>query len=297
MAVESLKTLRRRLRAVKSIRQITKAMEMVAASKLRRAQSALMAARPYAAKLQELLSHLAGGEVLANNPLFKERAGNRKILVLFTSDRGLSGSFNVNIIKAAEELMRSEPQTQWELVCVGRKGRDHFARRKVPILDSVIGLGGKADLAEARRISSMLVEWYLADRADAIVLLYSEFISTVVYRPTSAQYLPLTPQALGLDEEEEAHKGYGIDYILEPSAQEVFDQLLPRFLSSKIFITMAEVATSEHSARMVAMNNATKNCSEMVDSLTLKANKARQNAITRELLDIVAGAEAQKQGA
>lgn len=294
MAVESLKTLRRRLRAVKSIRQITKAMEMVAASKLRRAQSALMAARPYAAKLQELLSHLAGGELLAHNPLFKERAGNRKILVLFTSDRGLSGSFNVNIIKAAEELMRSEPQTQWELICIGRKGRDHFVRRKAPILDSVINLGGKADLAEARRIARMLVDLFMEGRADAVVLLYSEFISTVVYRPTSAQYLPLTPEALGLEAEGEAHKGYDIDYILEPSAQEVFDQLLPRFLSSKIFITMAEVATSEHSARMIAMNNATKNCSEMVDSLTLKANKARQNAITRELLDIVAGAEALK---
>jgi ATP synthase F1 gamma subunit len=198
MAVESLKTLRRRLRSVKSIRQITKAMEMVAASKLRRAQTALMAARPYSAKLQELLSHLAGGELLAQNPLFQERTGNHKILVMFTSDRGLSGSFNVNIIKAAEALMKAEPETRWELICVGRKGRDYFARRRVPILDSVIGLGGKADLAEARRISQMLVDLYLAGRADAIVLLYSEFISTVVYRPQAAQYLPLTPQATGL---------------------------------------------------------------------------------------------------
>jgi F-type H+-transporting ATPase subunit gamma len=272
-------------------------MEMVAASKLRRAQTALMAARPYSAKLQELLSHLAGGELLAQNPLFQERTGNHKILVMFTSDRGLSGSFNVNIIKAAEALMKAEPETRWELICVGRKGRDYFARRRVPILDSVIGLGGKADLAEARRISQMLVDLYLAGRADAIVLLYSEFISTVVYRPQAAQYLPLTPQALGLEPEGEDHKGYDIDYILEPSAQEVFDQLLPRFLSAKIFITMAEVATSEHSARMIAMNNATKNCSELVDSLTLRMNKARQGAITRELLDIVAGAEAQKMGA
>lgn len=295
MAVESLKILRRRLRSVKSIRQITKAMEMVAASKLRRAQSALLAARPYAAKLQELLSRLAGGELFARNPLFQEREGNCKVLVLFTSDRGLSGSFNSNIIKAAEDLMKSEPETQWQLICVGRKGRDYFARRRVTIIDSLIGLGGKADLAEARRISAMLVEMFLTGQCDSIVLLYSEFISTVVYRPTAAQYLPLTPHALGLeDEAAAAHQGYGVDYILEPSAQEVFDQLLPRFLGSRIFITMAEVATSEHSARMIAMNNATKNCSEMVDSLTLKMNKARQGSITRELLDIVAGAEAQK---
>ena len=298
MAVESLRTLRRRLRAVKNIRQITRAMEMVAASKLRRAQAVLMAGRPYAAKLQELLAHLAEGSALGEHPLFRERQGRRKVLVIFTADRGLSGSFNANIIKQAEELLRSEPETQWQLVCIGRKGRDHFRRRQWPILESVVGLRGHPELAEARRIATLLLDLYNAGRCDSIRLLYSAFISMVVYRPTLVRYLPMSPESLGLKLDEESERAArNIDYLLEPSAKEVFDAILPRYLSSRIYITMAEVATSEHSARMIAMNNATKNCSEMSDALTLRMNKARQNTITKELLDIVGGAEAQKQGA
>lgn len=298
MAVESLKTLRRRLRSVKSIRQITRAMEMVAASKLRRAQATLLAGRPYAAKLQELLAHLARGSVLSNHPLFQEREERCKVLVIFTSDRGLSGSFNANIIKYAEEFLRSEPQTQWQLVCIGRKGRDYFAKRQWPILDSVIGLRGQPDLPEARRLSEALQNLFLTGQCDSVWLLYSAFVSTIFYRPTITRYLPMTPESLGLAPpgEFEHHHGEIIDYILDPSAGEVLNELLPRSLSSRIYITMAEVATSEHSARMIAMNNATKNCTEMSDQLTLKLNKARQGSITKELLEIVGGAEALKTG-
>jgi F-type H+-transporting ATPase subunit gamma len=296
MAVESLKTLRRRLRAVKSIKQITRAMEMVAAAKLRRAQATLMAGRPYAAKLQDLLAHLAGGSSLSENPLFQEREDRRRILVIFTADRGLSGSFNSNIIKQAEDLLRAEPQIQWQLYCIGRKGRDYFAKRQWPILDSVTGLGGQPNSNEALRIGSRLRELFLSNQCDSVWLLYSAFISTVVYRPTLARYLPMTPQSLGFKPEEEGRAASEVDYILDPSAEGVFNAILPRFLSSRIYITMAEAATSEHSARMVAMNNATRNCSDMSDALTLRMNKARQGAITKELLDIVGGAEALTSG-
>jgi F-type H+-transporting ATPase subunit gamma len=292
---ESLKVLRRRVRSVKNIKQITRAMEMVSASKLRRAQSTLMAGRPYAAKLQELLAHLAGGPALAEHPLFQPREGHRKILVLFTADRGLCGSFNSNIVKMAEELMKSEPRTQWQLVCVGRRGRDYFQRRNATILESVLDLKGHPSIEEARRISHMLVARYLAGECDSVWLLYSAFVSSVVYDPTLERYLAMSPESLGLDADADGlphPPRRGVDYLFDPNAKEVFESLLPRFLAAKIYITMAEVMTSEHSARMVAMNNATKNCDEMGDSLTLRLNNARQAQITKDLLDIVGGAEA-----
>ena len=292
---ETLKDLRRRVRSIRNIKQITRAMEMVSASKLRRAQATLMAARPYAQKLQELLAHVANSTLILEHPLFKERGGNRKILVLFTADRGLCGSFNANLIKEAETRLRNEPQTDWQIVAVGKRGREYFARRKWPIIRSWEGFRGQADSAAASEIAAFLLDLFENNATDQIVLLYPRFISTVMSRPTVAQYLPLTPEALGL-KIDEAEKSHEVDYILEPDAASVFDLLLPRYLSSKIYITMAELATSEHSARMVAMNNATKNCKELGDALTLKLNKARQASITKELLEIVAGAEAIKAG-
>lgn len=293
MAVESLKTLRRRLRTIKNTGKITRAMEMVSASKLRRALAVLVAGRPYAAKLQELLLRLAAGSELGQHPLFREREGRRKVLVIYTSDRGLAGSFNANIIKCAEDVMKAEPDAQWQLVCIGRKGRDYFQRRNVPIIESLIGLGGQADSASARQIGKLLLDLFTSDRCDEVWLVYSAFISTVAYRPTLVRYLPVAQESIGTPKEENGRTGE-IEYILEPSAQEVFDQILPRYLSSRIYITMTEVATSENSARMISMNNATKNCSELSESLTLRMNKARQGAITKELLEIVGGAEALK---
>lgn len=290
MAVESLKTLRRRVRTVRNIKQITRAMEMVSAAKLRRAQTTLLAARPYARKLQELLANVAAGSSLAANPLFRERAGRRRILVVFTADRGLAGSFNVNLARAAEEFMESDPAAQWRLLCVGRRGRDHFAHRGAEIVETVTGLGGQADSAQATRLAARLRELFLVGEVDTIHLLYARFVSTVVNHPLAVQFLPMTPDALQAEGAPAA--GAPVDYIVEPSPQAVFDQLLPRYLSSRIYITMAEQAASEHSARMVAMNNATKNCTDLGDQLTLKLNKARQGSITKELLDIVGGAEA-----
>jgi F-type H+-transporting ATPase subunit gamma len=292
MAVESLKTLRRRVRSIRGIGKITRAMEMVAASKLRRAQGVLMAARPYAGKLQQLLAQLASGSELTANKLFQPQHGNHKVLVIFTADRGLNGSFNTNIIKAAEETLKRDPTAHWQLICVGKKGRDYFAKRKWPILESVTTLRGQADLPEARRIADLLVNGFLAGQFAEVWLLYSAFISTVVYRPTLVQYLPMSSENLGRAPVPDT--GRQLNYIMEPSPARVLETLLPRYLASKLFITMAEVTTSEHSATMIAMNNATKNCKELADTLTLKLNKARQASITKELQEIVGGAEALK---
>ena len=290
---ESLKVLRRRVRSVRSIKQITRAMEMVSAAKLRRAQATLMAGRPYARKLQQLISHVAGSTAIAENPLFHEREGNRKILVLFTSDRGLCGGFNHNLIREAQTRLKAEPDTDWKLVCVGRRGHDYFRRRPWPIVEKVIGLGGQPDDPEARRLADFLLDGFRNNECDVVTLVYPAFISTAVNKTTVEQYLPLTPESLGIDEEREEGGGSKeIDYILEPSAELLLDSLLPRYLSSKTYITMAEAATSEHGARMIAMNNASKNCTELGDALTLQLNKARQATITTELLDIVGGAEA-----
>jgi len=270
---------------------------MVSASKLRRAQATLMAARPFAAKLREMLAHLASGSELAAHPLFQPRSGRRKVLTLFTSDRGLAGSFNNNIIKQAEERMKSEPDAQWELLCVGKKGRDYFARRRWPILEAVTGLRGQPDVAAARRIAQTLIDRFRAGACDSVTLLYSAYISSVRYRTTFLQYLPIDPGSFAVPPAvARPASRMRLDYFFDPSPAAVFEALLPRFLASQIYITMAEVCTSEHSARMIAMNNATKNCKEMGDLLTLKMNKARQAAITKELLDIVGGANALKAG-
>lgn len=295
MAVESLKTLRRRVRSVKNIKQITRAMEMVSAAKLRRAQGTLEAGRPYAAHLEHLLARVASGSALGSHPLFQPREGNRKVLVLFTSDRGLCGSFNANLIKRAEETMKAEPETQWRLYCIGKKGRDYFAKRGADIIDTLTGFKA-ADVDAAQQVTDTLLEIYRAGEVDSIWLLFSEYVSTVVQRPTLTRYLHLDPAALGLEDDPDAKGHATLDYILEPSPERIFEALLPQYLRSRIYITMAEMFTSEHSARMFAMNNATKNCKELSDQLTLQMNKARQSTITKELLDIVGGAEAQQAG-
>ena len=288
---ETLKVLRRRVRSVKNIKQITRAMEMVSAAKLRRSQTILMAGRPYAKKLQELLGHVSGSSFVEEHPLFQRREGNRQILVLFTADRGLCGSFNTQIITKTEKMLNADTANQWELVCIGKRGHDYFRKRRWPIVESVLTLSGQPDGAEARRVVGYLLRRYEEETCDEIRLMYTSYISTVAYKPVEAQYLPLTPEGLGLDTGDEG-PGFETDYIIEPSAEVLFNSLLPSYLGSKLYITMAEVCTSEHSARMIAMNNATKNCTELGDSLTLKLNKARQASITTELLDIVGGAEA-----
>ncbi len=290
---ETLKALRRRVRSIASTKQITRAMEMVSAAKLRRAQAVLMAGRPYARKLQELLAYLAESEATAGHPLFAERDPRRSLMVVFTADRGLCGAFNANLIRLVEQELSRPGETTWELYCVGRKGADYFRRRRWPIARVWQGLSGRPDVAVADAIMGDLVERFLTGQADAIWLYYQTFVTMAVFRPRMEKFLNLEAAALrGAAQPGASQERAAREYLLEPSASAVFDALLPRYLSSKIYITMAEVFTSEHSARMIAMNNATKNCEELVDTLTLRLNKARQAQITRELIDIVGGAEA-----
>lgn len=288
---ENVKSLRRRLRSIKNTKQITRAMEMVSAAKLRRAQDLLLAGRPYASKLQELLGRLAGSAT-ATHPFFDKREVNKRLLVLVTADRGLAGSFNAQLIKRAEQILK-ESTTPIELVCIGKKGYDYFKSRKWNIVFFVNDFAGKLSYERTNEIANRLSDLFLTGQFDEINVLYNSFVSTMVYRPTLEKMLPLDPESL-LEKATDGAQGASGEYLMEPSASDVFDSLLPRYVNSKMYIIMAETFTAEHSARMVAMSAATKNCSELIDKVSLAMNKARQAAITKEILEIVGGAEALK---
>jgi F-type H+-transporting ATPase subunit gamma len=286
---ENVKSLRRRLRSIKNTKQITGAMEMVSAAKLRRAQALLLAGRPYAAKLQELLGRLASG-TSADHPFFEKREVRKRVLVVFTADRGLAGAFNSHIIKRAEAFLK-QADVPTELVCIGKKGYDYFKSRRWPIIFSVTDMGGKLDSEKANDAAVRITKLFTDGIADEVLILYNAFVSMMVYKPTMEKVLPLEPAEAAAS----APKGKGdIDYIFEPSENGVLSTLLPRSILSKIYIVLAETFTAEHSARMIAMSNATKNCEELIDSVSLKMNKARQAGITKEILEIVGGAEALK---
>ncbi len=288
---ENVKTLRRRLRSIKNTKQITRAMEMVSAAKLRRAQDLLMAGRPYASKLQELLGRLAGSAT-ASHPFFEKREVRNRVLVLVTADRGLAGSFNAQLVKRAEQILR-ESSTPVQLVCIGKKGYDYFKTRQWNIIFSVNDFNSKLTYERTNDVADRLTDLFLSGKGDEITVLYNSFVSTLVYRPTVEQILPLDPDAL-LAKATDTVEGASGEYIMEPTPAAVFESLLPRYINSKIYIIMAETFTAEHSARMVAMSAATKNSSELIDKVSLSMNKARQAAITKEILEIVGGAEALK---
>lgn len=290
---ENVKALRRRLRSIKNTKQITRAMEMVSAAKLRRAQELLMAGRPYAAKLQELLGRLASGAAI-DHPLFQQREVNNRILVILTADRGLAGSFNAQVIKRAEKYLRENGSDNVQLVLIGKKGYDYFKTKKYRIAWSVTDLAGKLSGTRSNEIAERLLEMFLAGEADEIFVLYNSFVSMMVYRATMEKLLPLDPESLLANAQQSLVGKANVEYILEPEPAELFASLLPRFVRSKIYISLAETLTAEHSARMISMSAATKNCQELIDSVSLAMNKARQAAITKEILEIVGGAEALK---
>ncbi len=287
---ENVKSLRRRLRSVRNTKQITRAMEMVSAAKLRRAQDLLMAGRPYAAKLQELLGRLAASATI-DHPLFEKREVRRRLLVAVSADRGLAGAFNASIIKRAEALLRSA-DVATDLACVGKKVNDYFKTKSWTVAFAITDFAGKLTSERSNELADRLKELFLSGEYDEIVILYNAFVSTMIYRTTAEQLLPLDPDSL-LGPARQAEAGHG-DYILEPTPDLVFASLLPRYVRSKVYIVLAENFTSEHSARMIAMTAATKNCQELTDTLTLRMNKVRQAAITKEILEIVGGAEALK---
>lgn len=297
---ENVKSLRRRLRSIRNTNKITRAMQMVSASKLRRAQSTLLAGRPYTAGLRAVLGHLAGSGDSFNHPFFEKRTVKNRIIVVVTGDRGLAGAYNSSIVKHVSAMIK-ESTVPVSLVCIGRKGYDSFKHYNVDIIASETTFNGSATSAETNEIADLLVDKFLTRKADEILIVYNAFVSSISYKTTTRTLLPLRPNELSV---EDAHKAttqakqekgethYNDLYLLEPSAQEVFLNLMPRFLRNNFYMTLIEHFTAEHSARMTAMSNATKNSEELIASVSLKMNKARQSAITTEITEVVGGAEA-----
>lgn len=285
--MSSLKVLRRRIRSVTSTQQITKAMEMVAAAKLRRAQARALAARPYAAKLTEVLQNLSGAAAEFESPLFRAREVKRTGLVVVTSQRGLCGAYNTNLLRAAEDRVRRAPPGAMPLVLVGRKGRDCFRRRKHPVLAVHPDLPAEADLGFARRLTQDLMERFVAGEVDRVEVLYTQFVSALKRRVATDVLLPIGA-------ERPAGQAAARDFLFEPDAETIFAELLPRYATSRMFAALADALASEHAARMVAMGAARKNAGELLDLLVLQRNRLRQAMITKEILDIVGGAEALK---
>ena len=283
----TLKEIRKRVSSVQNIQQITKAMKMVSAARLRRAQEAALAARPYAEKLEAVLQNLAAqGEELAH-PFLAERTENNTTLIVMTSDRGLCGGFNSSLIREAEAFIRQRAEQKVSLILVGRRAYDYFKRRDVTIAEEHINLYGRLSADLAHDIGRRVGEQFLSGETDSFYVLYAKFRSALVQVPTLDKILPIasTPQT----EDQGA-----LDYLYEPAPQTLLASLLERYIDMLIYRAMLESVASEHGARMTAMDNATNNAVDMIDRLTLDMNRARQAGITRELLEIVATGESLK---
>jgi F-type H+-transporting ATPase subunit gamma len=290
----TLRDIQRRIRSVQSTQKITRAMKLVAAAKLRRAQERILGARPYAGKMSELLGNLvsaAEGSDGAQHPLLQQRVGPRRQIVIITADKGLAGAFNSNVIRRALELVRQSSTAEVTLVVVGRKARDFYRRRPWTIKRDMIGFWDRLAYAHASELADYFMQQYLDGEVDEVHLVYNEFRSVAVQRPVREQLLPIPRKAAG-----EADAAEAVDYIFEPNPAAILGELLPRHVRTQVFRALMESLAGEYGARMTAMEAATKNAKEMIDVLTIQYNKARQEKITKELLDIVGGAEALKQG-
>ena len=282
-----LKALRRRIASIKSTQQITRAMKMVAAARLRRSHERILEARPYADKMREVLQSLSLRTDPTTHPLLKRREMKRVELVAITTDRGLCGSFNQNVFRRVEQFVR-EKKTAYEeiaLTIVGRKGLDYFRRRNVSIIRDYAGRFREIDYPVAAVIGKDLVEDYTNEAVDGVFLVYNEFRSPLVQRVMVKDLLPIEPLKVEPDY-------YAVEYIYEPSADAILSELLPRYVEVQIFRALLESLAGEHGARMTAMGAATENAQEMMEKLALVYNKARQSAITKEMMEIVGGVEA-----
>ena len=290
----TLRDIKRRIRSVESTQKITRAMKLVAASKLRRAQERILEARPYAFKMAELLGSLVGRAGEETHPLLARRASGRKRLVIITADKGLCGAFNTNVIRASMQVLRESTGADITLVVVGKKARDFYRRRpNYTIKSEMLGFFDRLAYGHAQELAGELMASYLAEEVDEVHLLYNEFRSVAVQRVRREQLLPITAGADGAGE----GGGATAEYIYEPSPEAILASLLPRHVTTQVYRALMESVAGEYGARMTAMEAATKNAKEMIGVLTIQYNKARQEKITKELLDIVGGAEALKQGA
>jgi F-type H+-transporting ATPase subunit gamma len=282
--VASQGDIRRRINAAKNIKQITRAMQFVAASKLRRAQDSTLAARPYSEKIDEVLADVAavlGGE---DHPLLKETGEGKRLLVLITTDRGLAGPLNTNTIRfVAREI--TEHQGDQAVISVGRKGRDAMRRARVPIDAHFAGFGDRPTFADVLPLARLISDDFLAGKYGRIDIVYSRFVSTLSQKPVIDQLLPI-------EASEDTEGIPGNQFIFEPDPATVLQQLLPRYVATRLFHAVLEGKASEESSRMVAMKNATENAEDLIDDLTLAYNKVRQSNITREMIEIATGARA-----
>ncbi|HEY0078208.1 MAG TPA: ATP synthase F1 subunit gamma [Pyrinomonadaceae bacterium] len=294
----NLLDIRRRIKSVKNTQQITKAMKMVSAAKLKRAQDRVVAARPFANKMMEVLTELAGRtNEDFHHPLLDRRGDERYLLVLVTADKGLAGAFNSNLIKAAQSFIRQHAGKTVEMLAVGRKGRDFFRRREVNIVGEYIGLTGKGriEFAEAVEVARDITRRFVEDEGiDKVFIIYNEFKSALQQRVIVEQLLPVAREE---QETEEAATDATrpvtfVEYIYEQPPGEIFSRLLPRLIETQVYRALLESVASEQGARMTAMDAASKNAGELIGSLTLNMNRIRQAGITREIIEIVSGAAA-----
>lgn len=285
----NLKDIKRSIASVKNTQQITKAMKLVAAAKLRKAQESVEAARPYATKMVELMTGIAARSNSDSHPLLSRREVENILIVILAADKGLCGPFNSSILKTAQRIIEENEGKGINLLLVGKKSVDFFRKRPFNITKSIVDYGKRINNAMAEEIAGVVMETFTSEKADLVYLVYNKFKNVVVQEPQAVSLLPLE-----LPPADERGDLQTVDYEYEPSAEEILDGLLKNYVVSHIYHAMLESAASEHGARMTAMDAATKNATEMIDELTLKYNRARQAAITTELIEVVTGADALK---
>jgi F-type H+-transporting ATPase subunit gamma len=281
----TLRDIRRRIGSVQNTKQITRAMKVVAASRLRRSQERIFNARPYANQMMALLESLAARLEEQQHPLLARRPERKILLVVVTADRGLCGAFNANVLRTAQNYIRERGEDKVSLVTVGRKGRDYFRRRSVNITSEYVNIFRQLEFSHAKKLANKIIELYTSEAADAVDLVYNEFKSMMVQNVKVERYLPVEPR-VGTEDEFQA------DYIYEQPPAEILKTLLPRYIEVEVFRALLESQAAEYAARMTAMDAATNNADELIETLRLKLNRLRQAGITKEIIEVVSGAQA-----
>jgi F-type H+-transporting ATPase subunit gamma len=287
--VPAFRDIVRRIDSIRNTQKITKAMQVVAATRLRKAQAAVQATRPYSEKMLEVLQTVGERATEYKHPFLVRREGKRAVMILVTTDKGLAGAINVNNIRAATRYMNEHYTEGQRYVTIGRKGRDFLLRYRRDVIAEVSGVSDRPTVAEVLPAISVALEEYTKGNVDAVLLCYSKWISTMKQEPTVAVLIPAE-----IPHREGEGKGPRADYIYEPDPESVLDGLLPRYVETQVFQAVLENKASEYSAKMIAMQNATNAAGDLIDALTLFANKVRQAGITTELMEIVSGAEAMR---
>ena len=275
--------IRRRLRSVKSTQQVTRAMKMVSAAKLRRAQEAIFAARPFARKMLEVLNRMASRADAQAHPLLEERGDGKVLAVVITADKGLCGAFNANIIRTVSRVLAERPEVEVSFSLIGRKGRDFFRRRQVKVRSEHVGIFQALRYETAREIAADLIEAFISGEVERVLLIHNEFKSVIQQPLVIDRLLPIERHAIRPEEP-------ALDYLYEPEPAAIFEEMLPKHVEMQVWRALLESVAAEHAARMTAMDAATNNATDLIDRLTLHMNKVRQAAITREIIEVVSGA-------